>query len=1380
MFFKSKIFLIIFFSLTFLFAQDRTIQFSHLKSQDGLASNTVFCTLQDQKGFLWVGTYDGLNKYDGYKFKVYKRIEGDTSSISDNKIRALCEDNAGNLWIGTWYSGLNKYDPKTEKFTRYLYNENDSSSISANSITALYIDKSGKLWIGTVGGGLNSFDSERQKFHRYLSIPEDSSSLSDNTIHTICEDENGTLWIGTGEGGLNKFDRVKKTFSNFKYDPNKSESIGSNYIMSLFEDQSGNFWIGTGNNGLNKFDRKTNQFLRYSDNLFSSSMICSNMIWSIYEDSEGILWIGTNDGGLVIFNRTMEQFTCYRKNYEDPMGLNDDAVISIYEDRSGILWFGTWNGGLNVYNKRKIKFSTYSHDPQNPNSLNGNSIFAIFKDRTGILWVGTDINGLNRINENNNKYIHYVHNPNNPLSLSNNTVYSICEDSSGNLWIATNGGGLNKFDRRTNKFIHFKHNPSDLSGSISGNQVSQIFLDRSGDLWIGVAHGGLDKLQKSEDNFKHYKHDPRNPKSISTEMIFAINEDDNGNLWIGTNGGGLNMFNKNSEEFIHYKYDSKNPLSLSHNEVSVIHKAKDGFIWIGTNGGGINKFDPEFKVFKRYREKDGLPNDMICGILEDNHGNLWISTYKGISKFNPKTERFRNFGIEEGLQGGEFNNWAYFKGPDGKMYFGGTNGLTVFHPDSLKDNQFTPQVVITDFQLLHKPVAIGYDTLWDRTILEKSIYETSTLELNHDDNIISFEFSALDFQNPERNQYSYILEGFDKEWTNTNAAKRYVTYTNLDPGEYIFRVKGSNCDGIWNEAGTSLSIIIQPPWWSTWWSYMLYSLLFVFAFVSSTRVYLHRKRLRLQLKLEHEHAKKLEEVDQMKSSFYANISHEFRTPLMLILGPADKIISTVTDDDLKKQAGLVKNNANRMLALINQLLDLSRIEAGKVTLKATIGNLAQFVKGLTMEFESIAEKKDITLSLVFQKDKVMAYYDREKMEKIITNLLSNAFKFTPEGGTITVSMKQSNDNYIGIFIKDTGIGIPKNELSKIFDRFYQVDGSHTKEYEGTGIGLALTRELVELHQGKIFIDSEEGNWTEVKLSFPLGKDHLLDDELVESSDFDERKIEPVEKEFGQTVLNIEESYPEDLADKTIVLIVEDNADLREFMKNALEENYHVEEAANGEQGLRKAEKFIPDLIISDIMMPKMDGREMTTKLKQDEKTSHIPVILLTAKSDQESKLEGLALGADDYLIKPFDTKELLARIKNLIDMRKILQEKFSAGAIIKPRKEKSNLSAIDEKFMSRIMAVIEEHLSEENFSIEEFGKDVGMSRSQIHRKLKALTGKSTSVYLRSVRLARAKQMIEDKIATISEISYMVGFSSPAYFSRCYKDEFGNPPSGHSS
>jgi signal transduction histidine kinase/ligand-binding sensor domain-containing protein/DNA-binding response OmpR family regulator len=1368
---KEKIYLIIIFEAALSFAQKKDIQFTHLTSQDGLASNSVFSIIQDNKGFLWFGTYNGLNRYDGYEFTVYKSVEGDTTTISENSIRTICKDDKGNLWIGTWNSGLNKFDPITEKFTRYQHDANNPSSISSNSIIALYCDKSGKIWIGT-SDGLNSFNPQENKFLCYKNNPDDPSSLNGNSVYSIYEDRNGTLWIGTITGGLNKFNKEKENFTSYKHNPADSKSISSNYVTSIFEDHAGNFWVGTDKGGINKFDRESGNFERYS--IASDQSNFSNYIWTIFEDSDGTLWIGTDGGGLAVFNRQEEKFIFYQQSSNDPKSLNDNTVISICEDRTGILWFGTWNGGINKYTRTDKKFITIIHNPDDPNSLSGNSIFPIYEDRFGDLWVGTDVIGLNRLNRKTNKFIHYFYKQDDPYGINSNSISSICEDSFGNLWIGTNDNGLNRFDRKTNKFVHFKNIPGDPS-SISQNAISQMFLDSKGNLWIGLGSGGLEKLEKGSTTFIHYYHDEENPKSIFSETIFAINEDKSGNLWFGSNGDGLGMLDKNGKDFIYYKNEPGNSLSLSNNSVSVIHIDKKGTLWIGTNGGGLNKFNPADKTFKRFNEKDGLPNDMICGILEDNSGNLWISTYKGLSRFNPKNESFSNFGVEDGLQGNEFNNWAYCKTKNGMMYFGGTNGISYFHPDSLKYNLLVPAVVITDIQLLHKPVNVGYDANWGRKILQRSITETEQLELNYNDNIISFEFSALDFHNPEKNLYSYFLEGFDQNRTFTDSKRRFVTYTNLEPGEYTLVVKGSNNDGIWNEAGTSLKIIILPPWWSTWWAYILYGVIGVLIFTVSTRIYLNRQRMRTQLKLEQEHAKKLEEVDRIKSNFYANISHEFRTPLTLILGPVEKLILKTKDEDGLKQANLIKGNAKRLLNLINQLLDLSRLEAGKLKLNASPGNIAQFVKGLVMEFESIAEQKDISLKIIMEKENIEAYFDKEKLEKIVTNLMSNAFKFTPSGGRVTVKLSETTSNQVEIIIRDSGIGIPKGELTKIFDRFYQVDGSYTREHEGTGIGLALTKELVELHKGNIFVDSEEGHWTEVKLLFLLGREHLKDDEIIEPADFEMRKIENAE-ELTKGNSEAEDLLNENLIDKTIVLIVEDNADVREYIKDALKEIYHVEEAANGEQGLKKAEKFIPDLIVSDIMMPRMDGYELTRQLRQNDKTSHIPIILLTAKSDKDSKLQGLGLGADDYLVKPFDSDELLARIKNLIETRRMLQEKFGIVTAAVQKPDKTRLNCLDEQFMNRILSVIDEHLAEEEFSIEEFGKDVGMSRSQMHRKLKALTGKSASVYLRSVRLAKAKQMIEEKKGTISEISYQVGFSSPAYFSRCFKEEFGHAPS----
>ena len=801
-----------------------------------------------------------------------------------------------------------------------------------------------------------------------------------------------------------------------------------------------------------------------------------------------------------------------------------------------------------------------------------------------------------------------------------------------------------------------------------------------------------------------------------------------------------------------------------------------------------------------------MPHNVVWKILNDDRGNYWLSTRKGISKFNTDTKQFQNYDVSYGLPENGFYMSNDCKTKNGEMYFGSPGAVVRFHPDSIKNNPFIPPIVITTIKKFDQPVSFRKE-----------------INLSYNENFLSFEFIALSYISPERNQYAHRMEGLDKDWV-YSGTRRFASYPNLDPGKYIFRVKGSNNDGVWNEAGTSIIIIISPPLWKTWWAYLTYGVLFIFALYGLRRYELNRLSFKNQVKTDEAVLKEREETDKIKSRFFANISHEFRTPLTLILGPAEKIISD-TSDDIKKDANIIKRNSRRLLQLINQLLDLSRLEAGKLKLEASKGNIVSFVKGVALSFESLSESKDITLKLQPEKEFIELYFDREKMMKILTNILSNAFKFTPEEGKITVSINikppfhppfdkggisphlpsftkgGKKGGSVAIKIRDTGIGIASEEIPKLFDRFYQVDSSHTREYEGTGIGLALTKELVELHHGNIKVESEKNdpdkvgaglpegqvNWTEFTLEFPLGREHLKNEEILAEEEIQTKAfLSPNEvgmkNLYQESIDNKTDSSSKtpqnDIVineEKTIILVVEDNYDMREYIKESLDVDYFIEEAVNGEQGVRKAEKIIPDLIISDMMMPKMDGNQLVKILKNDEKTSHIPIILLTAKAGHEDKLEGLEIGADDYLTKPFDIKELQVRIKNLISIRKKLQEKFSkTGYISKPPEKR--LNSIDERFMKKVMDVIEQHLSEEDFSIEEFGNEVGMSRSQIHRKLKALSGKSASVFLRSVRLAKAKKMMEEQKGNISEIAYLVGFSSPSYFTKCFKDEFGNSPS----
>jgi signal transduction histidine kinase/DNA-binding response OmpR family regulator len=810
------------------------------------------------------------------------------------------------------------------------------------------------------------------------------------------------------------------------------------------------------------------------------------------------------------------------------------------------------------------------------------------------------------------------------------------------------------------------------------------------------------------------------------------------------------------------------------------YEDQKGTLWLGCQNGLV-KFNRLKNNFTRFYGNNGFVDGGVSQILEDDHGYLWMSTGNGITKFNPVTGEFKDYYSTSYFPEIKFYNKVGCKSKNGEMYFGGKNGFIRFHPDSIKDNPFIPPIVITSFRKFEKPFPFGKE-----------------IELSHSDNFISFEFAALSYISSAENQYAYKMEGVDKDWVYCGT-RRFASYPNMDPGEYVFRVKGSTSNRVWNEAGTSIKIIILPPWWKAWWAYLSYAGIFIFALYGIRRYELNRLHLKNQVKLDEVVLKEKEETEKIKSTFFANISHEFRTPLTLILGPAEKI-SSDTSDDVKKDANIIKRNSRRLLQLINQLLDLSKLESGKLKLEVSKGNIVSFVKGVALSFESLAESKDIILKLLPEKEFIELYFDKEKMMQILTNILSNAFKFTPKEGKITVSVKTNppsfppllkgelNGGSVEIKIRDTGIGISHEEIPKLFDRFYQVDSSHTREYEGTGIGLALTKELVELHHGGIKVESEKGSFTEFTLEFPLGRDHLKDEEIVEEKEtkvilsetknliVPEQENNKVEADLVDSSSKTPQNDIEMKEDKTIILIVEDNYDMRQYIRESLDGNYLIEEAVNGEQGVRKAEKIIPDLIVSDMMMPKMDGNELVKILKNDEKTSHIPIILLTAKAGQENKLEGLETGADDYLTKPFDIKELQVRIKNLIDIRKKLQEKFSKIGSRTSEINEKKLNSIDEKFMLRVGEVIEKHISEEEFDTEEFSKEIAMSRSHLHKKLKALTGKSASLYVRSVKMIKAKKMIEEQTGNISEIAYSLGFSSPAYFTRCFKEEFGYPPS----
>lgn len=857
---KRKYSIIFFLNILILFfplyAQWENVRFRHLTIEDGLSQSTANCILQDRKGFIWIATEDGLNKYDGYYFEIYLPDPQNKNSLSNNSIWSLYEDTLGILWVGT-YNGLNKFDLKNEKITRYMHSPDDLTSLSHKFVRSIHEDHNGALWIGTYGGGLNKFNRETGTFTHYKNNPDDPNSLSNNIVLSIYEDRSKILWIGTNDG-LNRFDRINEKFTWYKRYPRNPTSLSDNTINTIYEDRSGILWIGTGN-GLNRFDPSTERFTHYKNTPNNSNSLSHNDIRSIYEDPSGFLWVGT-DNGLNTFDRINGKFSRIKNNPNDPNSISNNSIRSVYEDRSGVLWIGTWGGALNKFEREKKKFMHYKKIPNTINCLNDNMVCAIYEDQNGILWLGNWGGGLNKYDRRNNKFTFYKHNPKDPNSLSNNRIRAIYEDQFGMLWIGTWGGGLNSFDREKEVFTCFQYNPDDTS-SLSNNNIRSILEDRYGLLWIGTDGGGLNTFDRKSKKFIRYQYDPNDHHSISSNRVFIIIEDRFGELWIATFGGGLNRYDRENNRFIHYKNDPDNPNSLVHDYIiTTYNEDNSGILWIGTDGKGLCKFDREKGIYTLYAKKHGLPNNVLYGILEDNKGNLWISHNMGLSRFNPEKEVFKNFDVKDGLQSNEFNGNSCFNNKGtGEMFFGGVNGFNAFFPDSIKDNLKVPPIVITNFQIFNKPVPIG-ERINDRLILEKSINKTEEIELSYTDNVFSFEFAALHYVAPDKNQYAYRMEGFEKNWNYVGSSRRYATYTNLKHGTYRFKVKGSNSDGIWNEKGVSLKITITPPFWRTWWFYTLCVIAFIFSIVM---IFIYQIKRIKEKKEDEAHLKVITDVGQV-------------------------------------------------------------------------------------------------------------------------------------------------------------------------------------------------------------------------------------------------------------------------------------------------------------------------------------------------------------------------------------------------------------------------------------------------------------------------------------------------------------------------------------
>lgn len=1219
-------FLMIF--LLFLFTLSHSslaeeIKFEYLSVSEGLSQPVVFAILQDSQGFIWVGTENGLNRYDGYQFTVYKHNANNPNSLSSHYIWALQQDQAGILWVGT-DKGLNRFDTVNLTVKRYLHDDNNPNSLSHNDVRTLYKDRQGILWIGTMSG-LNRFDPKTETFTRYLHREEDSTSLSHNQIQgtkAIYQDHHGHFWIGTFGGGLNELNPDTGVFTHFRRQPTNPNSLNNEEVKAIYADQTGNLWIG-GLAGLDKFDPVTHTVTHY---------LQGSIVNDIHQDKHGLLWIMTDNAGLYRFNPKNDHFDQYQYDSHNPSGLSNVAATVMCEDNAGALWIGTYGGGVNRFDPMVKPFGLYHYQLYNPQGLSAPPVFSVVEDPDhNTLWIGTEGGGLNRFNRKTGVFTHYRHDERNLNSLLDDTVYAIVQDSQQKLWLGT-WGGLSYFDPLKKKMTHYTYNEKN-ENSLSGNEVFSLIQDRQGFLWIGTWYGGLNKFDPKTKTFTRYQYDESDSDSLGDNLIYAVYEDRQGTIWVGTAAGGLNRFNPEQGTFTRYLHDDKQPYSLSYNYITTLYEDTQGRFWIGTNGGGLNLMDRSSGQFRVYRQTDGLASDMIFKITEDQQGYLWLGTMNGLSRFDPKTQRFRNYTTDDGLQGEEFCTAVTLA--SGELFFGGRNGFNLFRPELIQDNPFVPPLVFTDFKLFNQSVSLG-------PTLTKNIVFADHITLTHQDTVFSLEFAALSYLSPQQNRYAYFMEGFDKNWIEVDSSRRLATYTNLDPGQYTFRVKGSNNDGIWNETGAAIKLIILPPWWKTWWAYLAY---FVVTVGSAIALFTAQQR-----KLARTRAinARLCQVDKLKDEFLANTSHELRTPLNGIIGLAESLIDGVTGplpENTVVNLAMIVASGKRLASLVNDILDFSKLKHKNIELQYKAIGLREIVEVVLTLMRSLTDpKKELVLINAIPADFPLVAADENRLQQILYNLIGNAIKFT-ERGQVHISATLTASEAV-VTVADTGIGIPEDKLESIFESFAQADGSTAREYGGTGLGLTVTKQLVELHGGKVTVVSTVGHGSQFSFTLPRAQEGMTRGEVSIQS------IKTVATMAVQSPAIKTGSVTENAFK---ILIVDDEPVNIQVLVNYLTaENYLLEKATNGIEAIDKVDNgFRPDLVLLDVMMPKMTGYEVSIELRKRFSAAELPILMLTAKNQVSDLVTGLESGANDYLSKPVAKGELLARIKTHIHLHNL-------------------------------------------------------------------------------------------------------------------------------
>ncbi len=1291
------------------------LSFRQLSVNDGLSQNSAISITQDQDGFLWIATQEGLNRYDGRDFKIFDKKFLDITESTRLLLGKVYADSKNRIWIIPESSIPELFDRENEVF------EPIEGISSANSIIE---DTQGKVWFGTLAGQLFFWNDEVNKAEMVWSDP------NKEIVNLAIFDE----------------DHLILTFSDEVVLWNKSTGIssqlwkpGSGIILAVsILDPNGRFWFGTLNQGLWTSANSSGPVV-FSEKYLDQSDDSGHdvMVLDLLVDSKNRLWIATYGNGIKqvdLANKTLNRYYYTKQN---PRSIHYNDILSIFEDYTGTLWFGSDGAGLSFYDSYLEKFNFF-HNQEVPENINIDVIRAIYVDEFENVWLGTSGKGLTRFNPRTKNWKTFVHDPKNPNSLESNRVMSLLGDSNGKLWIGYQDEGLGIFDLKTEQFQHFN---LDSRVSQPGSTVWKIFRDSKKRYWLCTRNDGLIWFDPDKGTLKQFVHDPLQPNSIPDNNIRTILEDPSGQFWIGTENHGIAKLDLDTEIFESMIHEPENPNSISSNSIKSLHLEKNQ-LWIGTNGGGLNRMDLRTGKIKILNVDSGLSNNVIYSILDDQHGHLWLSSNKGITKVDLENEsedqfQITNYSNYDGLAT-EFNTGAYFKNEDGTLYFGSLDGFYWFNPEDISMNEIPPKIAITELSVFDQKVKLKQN-----------------LQLKHNQNTLTFNMASLVFSSPGKNQFEYKLENHDENWV-SNGYNHQARYTNLGPGSYRFLVRASNYDGIWAEEPVALEFSILTPWYFGNLAKIIY-VVFLALIVLWIYQYLKWKwHIQFSLNMKDRETQTLKEIDDFKTQLFTNISHEFRTPLTLISGPIDRVISQSDNPVIKSQLNLVKTNSQRLLTLVDQLLEVAKIKAGQNQLTIRKGNLGLLLQSVIANYFYQASEKGVRLSADIPL-MTEVWFDSDKIEKIVKNLIQNAIKYAKKDSEIKLACSISEGRF-QLNIKNESLEQYTHEdLSQLFQKIQKSNGSK----KGFGLGLSLIKEMIHLYHGEISVNYKDSKWFEVSVSLPIDKYAFHPEEVVdeESEEFE--------------LPNLPRINDDERGKLPLILVVEDNSKVREFTVRELSPYFQTLEASNGKEGLFIALKKIPNLIISDVMMPEMDGFELCKKLKENELTSHIPVILLTAKADEESQLEGIRSGADDFILKPFKTNQLLARAEKLIELRAQLRVRYSTRNFISPKD--IAITSTDERFLEKIQEIVDNDLSDSNFTVDEFSKKLGMSRMQLHRKLTALTGLSTTAYIRDQRLRMAIQRLEKSGDNISEIAYAVGFSSPSYFIKTFKESYSMTP-----